>query len=371
MIRGKTLVALVAILAPFSASWRFATADDELLRSDVFTAGSDGYHTFRIPALLATSKGTLLAFCEGRKNDRNDHGDLDLVLKRSNDGGRTWGPLELVYEEGGNEKITIGNPCPVVDESTGTIWLPFCRDNRDVLVTHSDDDGRTWSAPRDITRDVKKPKWGWYATGPGVGIQLTRGAHRGRLVIPCDHREPIEGADVTVSHCFLSDDGGKSWKLGESAGLYTNECQVVELSDGRLLLNMRNYAAREGGRPELDKRRAIATSSDGGQTWSELHYDSTLIEPICQASLTAATGENGKLQLFFSNPATTSARRLLTVRGSDDEGRTWPRSFVLHEGPSAYSCLAPLEDGDLGCLYEGGAKDAYEKIIFARFNRDF
>jgi sialidase-1 len=356
-------------LLAFAAS-SLASAD-EPLRRDVFIAGADGYHSFRIPALLVTPQGTLLAFCEGRKNDRNDYGDIDLVLRRSSDGGLTWGALELVYEQGASEKITIGNPCPVVDETHGAIWLPFCRDNRDVFITHSDDDGRTWSPPREITRDVKKPHWGWYATGPGVGIQLRRGPHRGRMVIPCDHREPIDGQDVTVSHCIFSDDGGTSWKLGESAGLYTNECQVVELSDGRLLLNMRNYMGTDGGRPELNKRRAIAASSDGGQTWSDLEYDAALIEPICQASLTAAFGANDNLQLFFSNPASTGARRRLTARVSDDEGRTWPRSLLLHEGLSAYSCLAPLADGALGCLYEGGDKSAYDKIIFARFPRDF
>jgi sialidase-1 len=370
MIRWKPLAAIVLFVAGVLAARENAIAED-VVRRDVFTAGTDGYHSFRIPALLLTPQGTLLAFCEGRKNDRNDYGDIDLVLRRSTDGGLTWGPLELVYEQGGSEKITIGNPCPVVDETRGTIWLPFCRDNKDVLITSSDDEGRTWSGPRDITRDVKKPNWGWYATGPGVGIQLRRGTHRGRLVIPCDHREPIGGSDVTVSHCFFSDDGGKSWKLGESAGLYTNECQVVELSDSRLFLNMRNYAGTDGGKPELNKRRAIATSSDGGESWSELQYDATLIEPICQASLTAAFGQNDKLQLYFSNPATTSARRLLTVRVSEDEGKSWPRSLVLHKGPSAYSCLAPLPDGQLGCLYEGGAMSAYEKIIFSRFSRDF
>ena len=184
-----------------------AAIADEPLRRDVFVAGTDGYHTFRIPSLLGTPAGTLLAFCEGRKTGRGDHGDLDLVLRRSADGGRTWGPLELVYEEGGDAKITIGNPCPVVDQATGAIWFPFCRDNRDVLVTHSTDDGRTWSKPRDITADVKPKHWGWYATGPGVGIQLQRGPHQGRLVIPCDHREPLEGRQATVSHCFFSDDG--------------------------------------------------------------------------------------------------------------------------------------------------------------------
>jgi sialidase-1 len=366
------MLAAAWMLAVFSTMSLPSTLPaDEVLRRDVFVAGTEGYHSFRIPALLPTPSGTLLAFCEGRKNDRNDYGDIDLVLRRSTDGGQTWGPLELVYEEGGSAKITIGNPCPVVDEKTGAIWLPFCRDNRDVFVTHSTDDGRTWSAPRNITSEVKEPNWGWYATGPGIGIQLRRGQHAGRLVIPCDHREPIAGRDVTISHVFFSDDGGKSWKLGGDAGLDTNECQVVELSGGKLLLNMRNYAGREGGQPERDKMRAIAASDDGGQTWSSPEYDAALIEPICQASLIALAHGDEKPTLYFSNPASKSARRGLTVRASADEGRTWSGSLVLHEGPSAYSCLAPLPEGALGCLYEGGEKSAYEKIVFAAFARDF
>lgn len=348
-----------------------ARAADDELRRDVFVAGEGGYHSYRIPALLLTRSGALLAICEGRKNDRNDYGDIDLVLRRSTDGGHTWGPLELIYEQGGAEKITIGNPCPVVDQTTGAIWLPFCRDNRDVFIMHSSDDGRTWSAPREITSAVKEKTWGWYATGPGVGIQLKRGVHAGRMVIPCDHREPIAGSDVTISHVFFSDDGGQSWKLGGSAGRYTNECQVVELPDGRLLLNMRNYAGKEGGQPDRDKMRALATSSDGGESWSDLSYDMTLIEPICQASLIAASRDDGAETLFFSNPATRSARRQLTLRASDDEGQTWPRSRMLHEGPSAYSCLAVLPSGELGCLYEGGVKEAYEKIIFVRVPQKF
>ncbi|MBW3542786.1 MAG: glycoside hydrolase, partial [Planctomycetes bacterium] len=332
----------------------------------------DGYHTFRIPALLTTKAGTLLAFCEGRTTGRGDHGDIDLVLRRSSDGGQSWGPLELVYEEGDTKKITIGNPCPVVDQGAGTIWLPFCRDNRDVLVTHSEDDGRTWSPPRDITADVKRKHWGWYATGPGVGIQLERGEHRGRLVIPCDHREPLEGRDPTVSHVFFSDDGGKSWRLGGSTELHTNECQVVELSDGRLLLNMRNYWGRDAGRQDRDKMRAISYSADGGETWSPLEFDATLVEPICQASLITLPVRGSKAPLLvFSNPASPSRRHRLTVRISEDEGETWPHSRLLHEGPSAYSCLAALPGGEIGCLYEGGENDAYEKIIFARFHRSW
>ncbi|MFN4260963.1 MAG: exo-alpha-sialidase, partial [Gemmataceae bacterium] len=163
-------------------------AAEEPQQIDVYHSGKEGYHTFRIPALLMTQKGTLLAFCEGRKTSRADHGDIDLVLKRSSDGGQTWTPLQLVYEEGDTAKITIGNPCPVQDRETGVIWLPFTRDNDDVFVTHSRDDGQTWSEPVKITSAVKKSDWSWYATGPGVGIQMRTGPHAGRLIIPCDHR---------------------------------------------------------------------------------------------------------------------------------------------------------------------------------------
>ena len=300
-----------------------ATADElkPLLKSDVFRSGKDGYHTFRIPAVIVTKKGTLLAFCEGRKTGRSDHGNLDLVLKRSTNGGKTWRPLELVYEEGGDENITIGNPCPVVDQSTGIIWLPFCRDNDDVFITHSSDDGRTWTKPVEITATVKKPEWGWYATGPGVGIQLQRGNHKGRLVIPCDHRVG-QGRDKWNSqghsHVIYSDDHGKTWKLGGVTAPGMNECQVVELADGTLMLNMRSYRGK--------KRRGISLSQNGGLTWSEPKDDPTLIEPVCQASflrysIAGSDDSSNKNRhcLLFSNPASESKRDHLTLRLSDDE----------------------------------------------------
>ena len=335
----------------------------------VFKSGTEGYHTFRIPAVIVTPKGTVLAFCEGRKTSRADHGDIDLVLKRSTDGGRTWGPLELVYEEGGSAKVTIGNPCPVIDRSTERLWLPFCRKNRNVLITYSDDDGRTWSEPHDVTKDVKPSHWRWYATGPGVGIQLTRGPHAGRLVIPCDHTEPYQGRMPQFSHVFFSDDRGRSWRLGGTVGADTDECQAVELADGRLMLNMRNYHGRAGGQKDKDRMRAIAYSADGGQSWSPIQFDRTLIEPICQASfLRYQFPEDGRDGIvLFSNPASRTTRHRLTVRLSRDEGRTWPVARLLHAGPAAYSCLTVLPDGTIGCLFEAGEKHAYETILFARF----
>src|SRR5262245_61935636 len=201
------------------------TADDSLVQTDVFVSGTEGYHRFRIPSLLVTPKGTVLAFCEGRKKGRGDSGDIDLVLKRSTDGGKTWLPMQVVADDGGN---TIGNPCPVVERSTGTIWLLLTqnhgsdtertirggtsKDTRRVWVTKSSDEGATWAKPVDITTNVKDAKWTWYATGPGVGIQLTSG----RLVIPCDHTEAK--TRTNRSHVIYSDDKGMTWKLGGVLG---------------------------------------------------------------------------------------------------------------------------------------------------------
>jgi sialidase-1 len=344
-------------------------ADRSPNATDVFTSGKEGYHTFRIPVLLVSPKGTLLAFCEGRKTSRADDGDIDLLLRRSGDGGKTWGPIELVYEEGGSKPITIGNPCPAVDEKTGTIWLTFCRNNTDVFVTSSADDGRTWSRPREITDGVKKPGWGWYATGPGVGIQLRHGPHAGRLVIPCDHGEIFDGRRVMFSHVIYSDDRGRTWKLGGTLDRHTDECQVVELAGGTLLLNMRNYWGRDGKRPDRDGRRAIARSNDGGATWSPLEFDATLIEPVCQASLIAVPhpSKPGATVLVFANPASKEARRNMTVRVSFDEGKTWPVSRQIDAGSAAYSCLARLPNGRIGLLYERGD---YRKITFTEVALD-
>lgn len=330
----------------------------------VYRAGEGGYHTYRIPSLLATRRGTLLAFIEGRRDDARDHGDIDLLVKRSTDGGRTWSAQQVVHEEGGTAKVTIGNPCPVVDERSGTIWLPFCRDNHDVMMTSSVNDGVTWAKPRVITEALKKPDWTWYATGPGIGIQLRAGKHRGRLVIPCDHGAQVDGKLARFSHVFYSDDRGRSWQFGGSAAAHTNECQVIERRDGSLLLNMRNHMGRDGGRKDLGGQRAIATSVDGGATWSERVYDPALIEPVCQGSLFRYDARG---TVLFSNPASAAARARMTVRLSRDEGRTWVASRLLYEGPAAYSSLARLADGSVGCLYERGREQYRETVTFARF----
>ena len=327
---------------------------------DIFTSGQDGYHTYRIPSLIVAPNGDLLAFCEGRRNSRSDHGDLDLMLKRSEDGGETWSAQQVVYGEEG--EITIGNPCPVVDMDTGTVWLPFCRDNDEVLITCSIDDGTTWTEPEEITREVKDGAWTWYAAGPGVGIQLRHGEHRGRLVIPCDHRAP--DTYNNGSHTFYSDDHGESWQLGGAIQPGANECQVVELDDGRLVMNIRMQEFNQG-------HRGVACSDDGGETWAELRHDEGLPCPICQASFVGSRD-----YLLFSNPvppgeaaAGRGERVNTTVRLSEDEGDTWPVARLLHEGPGAYSCLCVLPEGEIGCLYEAGSEHAYEHLVFAKFPR--
>ena len=360
-----SFVALLAasIAAPCSAADKkpASAAPEEV---DVFVAGADGYHTYRIPALVVTKQGTLLAMCEGRKTGRGDHGNLDLVQKRSTDGGKTWGKLELIYEEGGNANITIGNPCPVIDEETGTIWLPFTRDNDHVFITSSTDDGKTWAKPRDITADTKAADWNWYATGPGNGIQLSRGKFKGRLLIPCDHRVNGNLSDKNSwqqagrSHVIYSDDHGQTWKLGGSTDFAMNECAVVELPDGSLMLNSRSYRGKS--------RRGISFSKDGGQTWEPTSDDPTLVESVCQASLIRYSWpDSGKSRLIFSNPAVPKGRDHVTVRLSYDEGKTWPVSKLICEGSSIYSSLARLPDDDVGLLYE---RDDYKKIVFTRLS---
>jgi sialidase-1 len=329
--------------------------------ADVFRSGEEGYHTYRIPALIVTRKGTLLAFCEGRRLAGGDSGDIDLLLKRSFDQGKTWSAAQVLVDFGLD---TIGNPAPVEDRKTGVILLLLTRnpgdvtekqivtsavaETRTVWITRSADDGTTWSPPEEITSSVKRPSWTWYATGPGNGIQL----RTGRLVIPCDHMDAGSGAKH--SHVIYSDDHGKTWRIGGVAGEGTNESAVVELRDGSLLLNMRSYLGRN--------RRAVAHSLDGGLAWSPLADDPALIEPVCQASLIAARG-----RLLFSNPADTKRDRI-TVRLSRDDGKTWPVAKLIYEGPSGYSSLAALRDGTIGLLYERGVTSPYERIAFLRFS---
>lgn len=362
-------VRIVAICLGLLLAGLSDAAADERTPIDVFIGGQDGYFAYRIPALITAKSGTLLAFCEGRKTSLSDDGDNDLVLRRSTDSGASWHKLQLVHEEGGDAVVTIGNPCPVVDPATGRIWLSMNRKNGRVLITHSDDDGVTWSPVRDITSEASRPGWGWYAMGPGVGIALERGPHRGRLILPANHRETTDRSGPSASHVVYSDDHGETWKLGGTVGLHTNECQLVETLTGEkseLLINMRNHWARSGKRPELAGRRLVSRSSDDGMTWSEPIRDEALVEPTCQASLIRYSWptETQKSVLLFANPDSTSKRERLTVRASFDEGRTWPVRKLIDSGSSGYCCLTRLKDGRVGLIYE---RANYQRLTFVAF----
>ncbi len=336
--------------------------------STVWKRGEAGYHTFRIPSVIASPNGDLLAFAEGRKHGSSDTGDIDLVMKRSTDGGATWGKSTVLWDDGDH---VCGNPCAVVDADTGTVHLlathNFGQDHeseiirgtsegtRTVWTMTSDDDGQTWTQPREITRTAKRPDWTWYATGPGMGIQLRHGAAKGRLVIPCDHIE--RGTKRYYSHVILSDDHGKTWRIGgRSTRDQLNECQIAELGSGQLVMNMRNYNRKL-------KTRAIMRSDDGGETFGAVTWDAALPDPICQAGLLATKDASGAPWLYFSNCASENKRERMTLKRSGDGGATWQEVRVLHAGPTAYSCLVRLP-GSVGCLYEAGDQGSYERIDF-------
>ncbi|MHC4201730.1 MAG: exo-alpha-sialidase, partial [Planctomycetota bacterium] len=352
----------------FSADGRFTKP---LASTDVFVSGQDGYNTYRIPSVIVTKRGALLAFAEGRKGGRGDSGNIDIVLKRSEDGGKTWSAQQVVWDDGGN---TCGNPCPVVDRDTGTIWLALTwnhgRDHeRDIIagksahprrpfMSFSEDDGRTWSKPADISATARRDDWGWYATGPGVSIQIGVGKYKGRLVVPANHSSKDYKDHRYGAHVVYSDDHGKTWRHSEPIRPGCNESQVFERVDGTLVMNMRSYNGKGC--------RAIATSTDGGETWSEIHHDKALIESVCQASVLRLrpSTERTNRTVLFSNPATTRGRTKMTVRTSLDDGRTWPVSRLVHAGGAAYSCLTVLPDGDIGLYYE---RDGYKTMTFVRF----
>ena len=348
----------------------------DFVEQDLFISGKGGYHSYRIPSIIAAKNGALIAFCEARKEGRSDTGNIDLVMRRSTDHGKSWSPVEVIWDDGDN---TCGNPCPVLDEQTGVLWMlltwnsgkvherdiqpGFGNDSRRVFVTHSKDHGLTWAQPTEITRDTKRKNWTWYATGPGAGIQIQQGEKRGRLVIPCDHKIRTPDGQAYRSHVVVSDDHGATWRLaGVAPKPQVNECEVVELNSGRLMLNMRNY-------DKTIRARQVCTSDDGGDTWKDQRHSPALIEPTCQASIRRYQPANHEANstgplILFSNPASESERKKMTIRVSEDGGVTWPASRLIYHGSSAYSCLCVLDDGTILCLYE---KDGYKRISLAAF----
>lgn len=334
----------------------------------VFQAGDGGYKCFRIPAIVKAKSGNLLAFAEARKNSCSDTDNIDLVVKSSKDNGTTWSDLSVVWDDQDN---TCGNPAPIVDAKTGAVVLVATwnlggdhekdiiagtsKDTRRVYVLRSTDEGKSWSAPKEITKDTKKENWAWYATGPGNGIQIKKGAHKNRMVVACDYVEVK--TNKGYSHVIYSDDAGITWTLGGIAPKEgVNESTVAEAGKGELLLNMRNY--------NREKLRKVARSTDGGATWVDFKSDPALEEPVCQGSLISLSKG-----MAFANPASQTKREKMTIKLSFDKGHTWTKSHLVHAGPSAYSNLVELNKKEIGILYEGGEKSPYEKIVFKKVSK--
>ncbi len=339
--------------------------------TDVFVSGQEGYHTYRIPSVVITLRGTLIAFAEARTT-QNDHAQNDLVLKTSKDRGKSWSDIKVLAQAG---EASLNNPQAVVlnngrvlviyqkyPPEGGEHFVKSGYEGDDICRTflvHSDDEGQTWSAPREITRSVKRPTYATStAAGPGIGIQIQNGPYKGRVIMPFN-QGPY---GRWMAYTAYSDDNGQSWNYGEVAfplveGM-ANEVQVVERMDGSLLLNARSMGA--------GKYRKVATSADGGQNWSGFQNDSTLIESRCQASIIRHSWEPSIIA--FANPATQEGRHTGTIRLSYDEGKTWPDSKLVYAESFAYSCLVSLSEDRLGLLFEA---DNYGRIVFGSFSLDW
>jgi sialidase-1 len=312
--------------------------------TSLFVRDGQPGRAYRIPSLIVLPNDTVLAFAESRANSFLDWGDIDLVVRRSTDGGNTWGPVRTVADAGDR---TAGNPCPVYDTATTTVFLPYTVDNKTLMLVASDDAGATWSEPRDLTDEFGLGgEWSTarfdyqYGSGPGTGIQLSSG----RLVVPAYF------FDERGSHVIYSDDSGATWSQGDTLGS-GGEAQVVELPDGRLVMNARN---------DDGSGRLVAYSSDGGLAWGEAQEDDDLPAIGVMSPLVRSAG-----LLLYASP-TGGSRGRLTVKVSTDFGATWYDGLVAYEGPSAYSSLGVLEDRTVLLLMEAGRLDYRESIELLR-----
>ncbi len=334
----------------------------------VFESGKDSYASYRIPAIVKSKSGTLLAFAEGRVHSAADHGDIDLVLKRSEDGGKSWQELILVRDNGKN---TCGNPAPVVLPS-GRILLISCgssgseHDNmhkgvsREVYVQHSDDDGKTWSEASNITAQARDKGWGWFATGPCNAIVIEKGEHKGRIVVPSNHSLKAGTKVKYEGSCFYSDDAGKTWQRGAAThgNLSANESSIAEAAPNLLVQAFRSQSAMA--------KRLFRYSQDGGITWSAEQASHDILPVVCQGSLISDSKIENRL--YFSCPGVEKKRENLTIFTSHDAGKTWPSAYKIRDGFHAYSNLLELDDKTLGILYESTHNNKMN-IVFERIKK--
>ncbi len=385
------LISLIALAAPAASS---------LEKMDLFEAGTNGYTLYRIPGLVVTHKGTVLAYAEARKSDRGDWGTIDIMLRRSTDGGRTWSaqksiaavdgpkqknPVALAQGLAPSNEVTYNNPV-VIAGRNGVVHFLFCLEYMRAFYMQSTDDGVTFSKPVEITSafDKFRPEYDWkvLATGPAHGIQLTSG----RLVVPVWLSLGTGGHAhrPSVTATIYSDDHGKTWKRGEIAvpdtpeWIFPNETVVAQLGDGRVLLNVRSESKRN--------RRLLTYSRDGATGWSTPKFHDQLLEPICMASMISIRS-GGKDVLLFANPDNLERsggpgepgrprdRKNITVQASYDGGATWPAKRVIEPGYSGYSDMAALPGGTILCLFErGGIGDNHFRsayLTLARFDLEW
>ncbi|MEH0423279.1 sialidase family protein [Streptomyces sp. B21-083] len=387
---GAALITGTGIGTDLTATQARAAGRASCTSSVPYVAGRGGYDTYRIPATVTTSKGTLLAFAEGRQSGAGDSGHIDVVLRRSTDGGCTWGPLSVVAAGDGD---TRGNPAPVVDGKTGRIVLVTSynsgavteaqimrgeatpQQSRRVFVQTSSatDDGRGFTSPRDITAQVKLPDWRWYATGPGHAVYLSTGPHTGRIVIPANHSAaPPAGSPDTGQesryyggHAIYSDNAGGTWHLGFVDDSYdgienANETSAAQLPDGRLYFSSRDQNGLMPG------NRLDSYSSDGAESLDRPYtVQSTLNDvPVVQGSVLQL--RDGSDALLFSGPSEPTVRRSMAIWRSGDGGETFEKVLTLSNRRAAYSDLVRVDRRVLGVLYETGTAGTYESIEFRR-----
>lgn len=358
----------------------------------VFISGTEGHKTYRIPAIIQLPDGDLLAFAEGRVNGVRDFGDINIVMKRSTNMGKTWSNLSTIVDY---DILQAGNPAPVFDNSDpafpkGRIFLFYNTGNnhegeirkgnglREVWYKTSTDGGKTWSDGTNITTQVHKPNqpksnpaynfkedWRHYANTPGHATQIQNGKYKGRLYIAANRSEgePNKQAEDYFAHGFYSDDHGKTFKLSQTVAIPgSNEATATEISGNGLLLNARNQKGDK-------KARIVAISKDGGETWDNTYFDEHLPDPVCEGSILSIGTKKGKHILAFCNNDSRTKRDNLTLRISFDEGKTWPISQVIDKSPNedqskdytAYSDIVKLGKKSMGVLYE---KDKYSQIVF-------
>ncbi|WP_346237054.1 sialidase family protein [Niabella insulamsoli] len=360
MIRGFFIGIhfLLAGVMQAGASNAAATVAERRLPGDsmkyvqLFARKQHGYALFRIPTIVRSVKGTLLAFCEGRVcgGPCGDHGDINMLLRTSSDGGATWDDMKVIWDEG---ERSCGNPVPIVDAETGVIHLLMCLDNKRIFVTKSEDDGVSWSKPKEITASVKDRHWKFYGTGPVHGIQVQTGAYKGRLIATAYAVIPEGDTRQNFSFTIFSDDHGVTWQKGEvTRQPGVGECTIAETADG-LLLNLRSLTHRA---------RSLAISHDGGHTWSDIRIRPDLVDPKCQASMLSFKTSKGWTLLQANAAAET--RSNMALKASRDNGQTWRTLATVFKGKAAYSDMVRVDENRVGIIFENGDKSPYDRISF-------